>query len=107
MSPRVLIALETRTCSPAAGSLQEACHSTQAASPARWSILARTHALPSICTSTPEILAGPPQAAPAILYSNRSPTARRVTRATTDFKLFLDIELSSQTVPSGDFTARR
>src|SRR6266576_2543287 len=102
-----MIALETRTWRPGLAYCHSYHHSNHPKSPLRWSILALRHSPPSICSSTDSIFAGPPHAVPATLYSNRSPIRCRVTLATTDFKLFLEIDVSIQIVPSGLSTARR
>ncbi len=73
----------------------------QAYFPRAGSSVARCHAPPSICTSTFAIGTGPPQAGPEMRYSHSDPARRRVIRATTDFMLVFEIDVSSHIGPSG------
>jgi hypothetical protein len=105
--PLASMARDTSVCVPGARLSVPHDHSAQPYLARRASRVAGCHSPPSTCTSTFAIGACPPQAGPATRYVHWPSWRRRVTRATSDFRRFREIEVSIHIGPSGVWIDRR
>src|SRR5829696_4349627 len=104
--PASSVARDAILCGPGGRFMVANDHSRHAYLPRDASSVALCQGPSSTFTSTDAIGTGPPHAGPVIRYSQSAPFLRRVTRATSDFIYVFEIDVSSQTGPSGVSTER-